>query len=179
MLLDLLRWMGEGDKMVLLTDSWERPVFRNAILDAAVEEGRLSVQPSRSIMRASGRFDPEAFLRSLIQEVTLSSEEGHTHTVLVWEADWAASSEEDSRSVAEFGAHLSLARLPGAPTIVVQYGTRAFSPRQTEMHRRSNQLVLEASSLARNFWVVSTQSFDRRMSARMTEVAGNIGQSGR
>jgi hypothetical protein len=176
-LLDLLRWMGEGDKMVFLTDRWDAPMFRHAILDAAVEEGRLSVLPSRPVMCASGRFDPEAFLAFLLDEVARSVEEGHRHLVLMWEADWAAASEEWSRQVAEFGSRLALARIPGNPTLVAQYGAAAYPDRHVAMLRRSNQLVLESGSLSRNFWVVSTSSLDSIMKAPMeTPAAWDVDQ---
>jgi hypothetical protein len=167
-LLDLLRWMGEGDKMVFLTDRWDAPMFRHAILDAAVEEGRLSVLPSRPVMCASGRFDPEAFLAFLLDEVARSVEEGHRHLVLMWEADWAAASEEWSRQVAEFGSRLALARIPGGPTIIAQYGAGYWGEEWLASLRRSNQLVLEGGALTRNFWVVSTSSL-RAMTATPAE----------
>lgn len=175
--LDLLRWMGEGDKLVLLTDHWDKPVFRHAILEAAMEEDRLRTLPSCSIMCASGRFDPDAFFLYLAQEAALVREAGYRHAVLMWEADWAARSEEEARSVVEFGARLALAPLPGEPTVVAQYCTGAFSPQQAQMQRRSNQLVLEASSLERKFWVVSTSSFSSRMKGEANIAANEDVQS--
>lgn len=176
--LDLLRWMGELDKMVLLTDSWEKPVFRHAILDAAVEEGRLSALPARAVMFVAERFDPEAFLTFILNEISRSREEGRRHTVLMWEADWAAGLDAWGQ-VAEFGSGLALAPLPGRTTVVAQYGTAVHSERQTDILRRSNPLVLEAGSLARNFWVVSNSSYGGIMTAAVGTVAKNAGWSER
>ncbi len=177
-LLDLLRWMGESDKMVFLTDSWDRPVFRHAILDAAVEEGRLSVLPSRQVMFAAGRFDPEAFHLFILNEISRSREEGHGHTVLVWEADWAAGSDEWEQ-VAEFGSRLALAPLPGHATAMAQYSTTVHSEQQADMLRRSNQLVLETGFLARNFWIVSKSSYGGIMTAAVGAPSKNAGRAER
>jgi hypothetical protein len=167
-LLDLLRWMGERDQMVFLTDRWERQVFRHAILDAAIEENRLIVLPSRSTMCASGRFDPKAFLHFLAGEISRSIDEGYRHLVLMWEADWAAASREWSTQVAKFGSLLALARIPGGPTIIAQYGAGYWGEEWLASLRRSNQLVLEGGALTRNFWVVSTSSL-RAMTATPAE----------
>lgn len=177
-LLDLLRWMGERDKMVLLTDHWERPVFRHAILDAALEEGRLITLPSRQAMFAMGRFDPEAFLALLLNEISRSREEGHRYTVLVWDAEWAAGTDAWDQ-VAEFGARLALASLPGRTTVVAQYGIAARSERQADRLRRSNQLVLEGGSLARNFWVVSSSSYEGIMTAAVGTRSKGMGWTDR
>lgn len=175
-LLDLLRWMGESDEMVFLTDSWEDPVFRQPIFDAAADEGRLTTLSARPVM-FQGRFDPGSFLALIHSEIARSREEGHRHTVLVWEADWAACSDAWVQ-VAELGSRLALSPLPGRPTMVAQYGAAAHSERQMDMLRRSNQLVLESGSLTRNFWVVSHSSYDGIMTAAVGTARG-MGRSER
>ena len=159
-LLDLLRWMGE--RQMVFTDRWERQVPCH--LDAPLRKigCRAPLDPP-----CARRFDPKAFsisspARSPAQSMRIPPPRSQ------WEADWAAASREWSTQVAKFGSLLALARIPGGPTIIAQYGAGYWGEEWLASLRRSNQLVLEGGALTRNFWVVSTSSL-RAMTATPAE----------
>lgn len=170
-LLELLRWLEEDEKLVLLTDGWERPVFRHPVLDTALEDGRLAVLPARSTFCSTGRFNPDAALDLLLLELDQAREEGFSGTAMVWDGNWALSVPEAAGPFIAFGAQLALAPLPSDLTLICQYDVRAFPPEQVELQRRLHPLVLEEGRLDRNFWVVSTSSFGARARTARTERA--------
>lgn len=161
-LLELLRWLNEDEKLVLRTDAWERPVFRHPVLDTAVDDGRLAVLPARAAFCPTQRFIPEAALETVLMEKVQAREEGFSGVVMVWDGNWVAGAPELVDEFVAFEAQLTLTLLSSELTLICQYDTRSFTPEQVGMQRRLHPLVLEDGRLDRNFWVVSTSSLGAR-----------------
>ena len=158
-LLDVIRWMSDQDELVYLTDDWENPVFRHAIIDAAIDEGRLRVFPSYDTLSIARGFDSETFLHFILNAISRSRDSGYNHMIMMCEINWASSTDSWPQLV-EFISLLDLVKLPGCPTIIMQYSTNVYSDKQIDTIHRVNQLVLEAGTLTRNFWIVSKPSPD-------------------
>jgi MEDS: MEthanogen/methylotroph, DcmR Sensory domain len=159
-IIDLLAWMGEAEKLVIMTngEDGERLAPRSRILDAAMEDGHLDIIPARSSLSSSGKFRAETLMDIIYLELGKALDEGRSGLVFVWELDWLSQEPENFEAHIVQQSKLSLTALPRELTLMGQYGVANFSAQQVERLLRVNQLVLEDGQLNRNFWVVSTTS---------------------
>ncbi len=155
---DLLAWMGEGEKLVIMSDREDggRPALRSRLLDAAMEDGHLDLIPARSSLVSAGKFRAEALMEAVYLELGKALDEGRSGLVFVWDLDWLSREPENFEAHIVQQSKLTLTALPRDLTLMGQYGMAAFSAQQVERVLRVNQLVLEDGRLNRNFWVVST-----------------------
>jgi hypothetical protein len=158
--IDLLAWMGEDLKLVIMSnrEAGERPAPRSRILDAAMEDGQLDILPARSSLSSSGKFRAETLMDIIYLELGKALDEGRSGLVFVWDLDWLSQEPENFEAHIVQQSKLSLTALPRELTLLGQYGVANFSPQQVERVIQVNQLVLEDGQLNRNFWVVSTTS---------------------
>lgn len=161
-ILDVLRWLGEGEKMVLLCDGWDRPVFRHPVMEAAIEEGRLKVLPSQGTLCPAGRLEPDEVVEMVLGEFEQALEEGFEAMAMVWDCSWVAKDAALAQQFMVLESQLALASLSLDITLLCSYDTRSFNTSETDMLRRIHQLVLEDGKLSRNFWVVSTNALGKR-----------------
>lgn len=155
---DLLAWMGEDEKLVVMSDraDGERPAPRSRLMDAAMEDGKLDTLSARSSLSITGKFQAEALMDITCQELGKALDEGRSGLVFVWELDWLSQEPEAFEAHIVQQSKLTLSALPNHLTLMGQYGVANFSPRQVERLLQVNPLVLESGQLNRNFWVVST-----------------------
>ncbi|MDW5562929.1 MAG: hypothetical protein SA339_06845 [Methanomassiliicoccus sp.] len=154
---DTVSWMGEDQRLVMLSDRWdtETKASRPRVLDAAVEDGHLIVVPAKPLLCRSGQFQAGA-----LQEYIDVELDGLTRPelVIMWDLDWLGADPD------AFEAHIvQLSSMALAPpihgvTLIGQYGTAFYTAEQVERILRVNPLVLEGGMLARKFWVVSKSS---------------------
>ncbi len=162
-IVDVLHWMDESARLVLISDRWdeEQTAARSRQLEAAAEEGRFVVVPARQSLCPSGRFRPEALQDVIGLERERAASEGFDGLVAIWDLDWLCEVPDD------FDAHIiqqstqSLSGLPVDLTMMGQYGSTELSPQQVERVMRVNQLVLEDGTLTRQFWLVANSTMGR------------------
>ncbi len=159
-IIDLLAWMEEGEKLVIMSDHEEgaRLLSRSRLLEAALEDGHLDIISARSPLSRSGRFRAEALMDIINLELSNALNQGRSGLIFVWDLKWLSQEPEDFEAHIMQQSKLALSSLPRDLTLIGQYGVTSFSAQQVERVLRVNQLVLEDGRLNRNFWVVSTTS---------------------
>jgi hypothetical protein len=160
---DLIAWMMDREKLVILTDRWqdESDLPGSRILEAAIEEDRLEVISIRHVEDVSGRIKPEALSNSVEIELIKAREEGLEGLLYVWDLDWAKRQPSDFEAFIEYQSKSMVTSSPHNLTVLGQYDLEKMTKQQLERVLRVSPLVLEEGELNRNFWVVSTSTMSR------------------
>ncbi|MBI0584351.1 MAG: MEDS domain-containing protein [Methanomassiliicoccus sp.] len=168
---DVIRWMNEGERLILLSDRWDGDHERPGALEAAMEAGQFEVIPADRAMCSCGRFRAEALRDTTAYERGRALEEGLSGLVIMWDLDWGGRE-------ADFEAHIversraALSVRPSDVTMIGQYGKGRLSEKQIDSVLRINQLVLEDGILSRRFWVVANRSKGRTSGSGRTIYMG-------
>ncbi len=164
-LLDLLNWLDEDEKFVYLTDKWPLDGVgpgadaRNTVFEAAMEEGRFETT-APYIYRENGkmgRLSVSEIIYSVMEKV---KEEGYHGMLLGSEDSWIHSSQDDFDSYIVKEMQLTLTKLPPNVSVLCHYDGRLFSSDQSDRLSSMHPLSLSNGRLYRNYWVVSTKSWD-------------------
>lgn len=166
-LLDLVGWMREDEKLVLLCDGPDREArdlfpLGGQVFEAAIREGRLEVLPSYQRMCPGGRFRAEALPDVILKEHGRAVDDGSGGLVLGLDCSWTADLPEGFASHVVQLSQIAMSRLPSSLTLLCQYDARRLSADQAEKVQRVHQLSLSDGRLARNFWVVGTSALGGR-----------------
>lgn len=157
---ETISWLSEDQRLVLLSDRWDRDARapRSRVLDAAIDDGHLTVVPARETLCAAGDYRPEALEAIMLAEAESAIDDGASDLVLMWDLDWLG--EDDMAFEAHIVQMSSISLSPSSPhvTLLGQYGIPHYSPEQVERILRVSPLVLESGLLTRKFWVVSKNS---------------------
>ncbi len=162
---DLLNWIEEDAKFVYLTDKWPiefpgpKGEMKNAVFDTAINEGRLEVTAEYSY-RGKGEFDRSSLLDSIWLIIDKAKSEGFNRVLVGSDDSWVHDSEKSfDRHMVE-AMQLTLPKLPPHVTVICQYDGRVFSREQLDRIGSVHQLSLVNGRIYRNYWVVSTKSWD-------------------
>ena len=162
-IIDVLNWMDENARLILLSDRWEGDPnpSRSRLLDAAMEDGQFMVIPAKASLFLSGRFRAEALKDIINQELQRALSEGCTSIVAMWDLDWQGEDPDDFEAHIVQQSTLPISGLPANLTMIGQYCVADLTPQQVERVMRVNQLVLEDGELTRQFWLVANSTMGR------------------
>lgn len=166
-LLDLVGWMREDEKLVLLCDA---PGGENGepcgpgghVFEAAVQEGRMEVRPSFRAMCPAGKFHAGSIQDLVMLEYGQAMDGGFGCLTLCIDLSWVAERPDDFSAHVVQLSHITLSNLPSNLTLLCQYDGRRMSAELSEKALRVHQLSLADGRLVRNYWVVATSALGRR-----------------
>lgn len=166
-LLDLVGWLREDEKLVLLCDGPGREAedcfcLSGHVFEAAAREGRMEALPSQKRICPTGKLRPEAIQDIIMLEYGRAMDDGFRSLVLGIDYSWMADLPDDFAAHVVQQSHITLSRLPSNLTLLCQYDGRRFTADQAENVLRVHQLSLADGRLSRNFWVVATSALGGR-----------------
>lgn len=164
-LLDLLNWLNEDEKFIYLTEKWPldgtglSSEARNAVFEAAAKEGRFEATAPYTLKEKGKmkRASVSEMIQSMMNKV---KEEGFHGMLLGSEDSWIQSSPQDFESYIVKEMQLTLTRLPPNVSVLCHYDGRVFNAEQADRLTLMHPLSLSNGRLYRNYWVVSTKSWD-------------------
>jgi hypothetical protein len=179
--MDMISWMGEDERLVLLSDRWDGDVKvrRSRLINAALEDGHLEIVSSRPTLCPSGKFRADMLGGIMGVEVERAFDDGRSGLVLMWDLEWLGKDANDFEAHIVQQASMALSPRRKGLTIIGQYGFSDFSLQQVERIARVNPLVLEDGLLTRQFWVVAHSTMGRPGGRRTLQIdAPNEGATG-
>lgn len=167
-IIDVLNWMDENARLVLISDRWEGDLnaSRSRLLDAAMEDGHFVVVPARESLNAAGRFRADALKEIIHQELLKALDDGCKSLVAMWDLDWLGEDPDDFEAHIVQQSTLPISGLPSNLTLIGQYSVADLTPSQVERVMKVNQLVLEEGKLTRQFWLVANSTMGRAFRER-------------
>jgi hypothetical protein len=170
--MDMISWMDEDERLVLLSDHWDGDVKvpRSRLINAALEDGHFEIVPSRSTLCPSGKFCADTLGDIMGMEVERALDDGRSGLVLMWELEWLGKDASDFEAHIVQQASMALSPRRRGLTIIGQYGSSDFTPQQVERITRVNPLVLEDGLLTRQFWVVANSTMGRPGGRRTLQI---------
>ncbi|WP_198652975.1 MEDS domain-containing protein [Actinocorallia populi] len=142
-----------GERILYFTDQSSPEAVRGWLHAARVDvgeacaRGRLQVVAARDSYLASGRFDPDAMIQTLYDEVRRSLDDGHTGLRVTGEMGWALRGMPGAELLPEYEKMITEVFAGNPASAVCHYDARLFGPDELAVFDHCHPLKVELTPL--------------------------------